>query len=298
MLLFAAMEIKISYCGRAVSTSNVSFIKELIASHPEASRRKMSKLLCEAWNWRQPNGELRDMVCRSLMLKLHRSGLIRLPAVRHRPVNNVITRRPPKSVEVDATPLRIRLCELGPLTFRQVRHTSEEGLFNALIAEHHYLGYRPPVGEHLKYVVYSENQRPIACFAWCSPARRLAPRDRFIGWSKEARTQNVGFLAYNSRFLILPWIEVPHLASHLLSRMAKILRRDWPCVYGHEIYYLETFVDPQRFRGTCYRAANWIFLGLTTGRGKADQTNKPNRPLKEILGYPLSKHFREVLSTV
>lgn len=292
------MEVKLSYRGRTVNASDVSFITELIAEHPGASRRRLSQLLCEAWNWRQPNGELRDMVCRSLMLKLHRLGLIDLPPVRQRPPNNVVARRRPRRCEIDTTPLRASLCELRPLTFRQVRRTRQEKLFNALLAEHHYLGYRPPVGEHLKYLVYSEAKRPVACFVWCSAARRLAPRDRFVGWSPEARTQNVRLIAYNSRFLILPWVEVPHLASHVLSRMASVLQRDWRRVYGHQIHYLETFVDPEKFRGTCYRAANWISLGLTTGRGKDDQQNKPNRSLKEVLGYPLCRRFREILGEV
>jgi len=298
LLPCVAMEVKLKYRGRAITVADIEFMQRLIAVHPEASRRALSKLLCEAWDWRQPNGELRDMVCRSLMLALHRSGFIELPPVRQRPRNNVVERQRPKRVEVDERRLRVSLSALRPLTFRQVRRTGEEKLFNALVAEHHYLGYRSPVGEHLKYLVYSSEERPIACFGWCSPARRLAPRDRFIGWSKEARAQNAHFIAYNSRFLILPWVEVRQLASHLLSRMARVLVRDWESVYGHEIHYLETFVDPERFRGTCYRAANWISLGLTTGRGKDDQQNKPNRTLKEVLGYPLSGRFREILGEV
>jgi hypothetical protein len=164
-----------------------------------------------------------------------------------------------------------------------------------LIEAHHYLGYTQPVGEHLKYLVFALG-RPIACLAWSSAARHLGPRDRFIGWSAEARRQNIRLLAYNTRYLILPFVLVPHVASHILSRMARVLALDWERIYGHPIYFLETFVDPQRFRGTCYRAANWIYLGSTTGRGKDDQTSKPNRPIKEVLGYPLSKRFRQRLS--
>ncbi len=140
--------------------------------------------------------------------------------------------------------------------------------------------------------------RPIACLAWSSAPRHLGCRDRFIGWSAEARRKNIRFIAYNLRFLILPWVQVPHLASHLLARMARVLVRDWEQVYGHPVYFLETFVDPQRFCGTCYRAANWIVLGRTTGRGKNDQTGRPNRPIKEVLGYPLCRRFRQLLSQV
>ena len=288
-------EVKLRYRGRAVTATDVAFIEALIAEHPEASRRRLSKLLCETWNWRQPNGELRDMVCRSLMLELHRGGYIELPPVRQRPPNNVVARRRVQAVEVDSSPIRGALRELQPVEFRQVRRSEEEKLFEALIAEHHYLGYTQPVGEHLKYVVYSA-KRPIACLAWSSAPRHLGPRDRFIGWSKEARRRNIRFLAYNTRFLVLPWVEVRHLASHILGRMTRVIPRDWERVYGHPIWYLESFVEPGRFRGTCYRAANWKFLGLTTGRGKADQTMKANRPLKEVLGYPLTRGFRDLLS--
>ncbi len=290
-------EVKLKYRGRAVTATDIAFIRELIARHPEASRRALSKLLSEAWNWRQPNGELRDMVCRSLMLELHRAGLIELPAVRATPPNNVVERRRVARVDVDSTPILCPLSEIQPLEFRQVRRTGEEQLFASLLQEHHYLRYTQPVGEHLKYLVYTK-ARPIACLAFSSAPRHLGPRDRFIGWSKEARRKNIRFLAYNTRFLILPWVEVEHLASHILGRMARRLSRDWEDVYGHPVYYLETFVDPGRFRGTCYRAANWIVLGLTTGRGKADQTKRPNRPKKEVLGYPLTKGFRELLSSV
>jgi hypothetical protein len=153
------------------------------------------------------------------------------------------------------------------------------------------------VGEHLKYLVYA-GSRPVACFTWGSAPRHLKPRDRFIGWSKEARRENIRYVAYNPRFLILPWVEVPHLASHLLGRMVRMLPGEWERAYGHPVYLAETFVDSGRFKGTCYRAANWIYLGQTTGRGKDDQTNRPNRPLKDVLGYPLDKRFRELLSRV
>jgi hypothetical protein len=151
------------------------------------------------------------------------------------------------------------------------------------------------VGEHLKYLAWAQG-RPIACLAWSSAPRHLGSRDRYIGWSAEARRRNIRFIAYNTRFLILPWVRVPHLASHLLGRMAAALSDDWRRMYRHPIYFAETFIDPGRFRGTCYRAANWQLLGLTTGRGKNDQTNKPNRPIKEILGLPLTPRFREYLS--
>ena len=288
------MDALLNYRGRVISAQDVAFIQALIDAHPTASRRALSSLLCQAWDWRQPNGQLRDMLCRSLMLELHRGGHIELPAVRFRPPNNVIERCKPTAMVVDASPLRCKLPELQPVAIRQVRHSAEEPLFRSLIEAHHYLGYTPPVGEHLKYLVWAQ-ERPIACLAWSSAPRHLGPRDRFIGWSGETRRRNLRFLAYNSRFLILPWVEVPNLASYLLGQMAKRLPLDWERIYGHPVYYLETFVDPGRFRGTCYRAANWVCLGLTTGRGKDAQSKQPNRPRKQILGYPLSPRFRPLL---
>jgi hypothetical protein len=245
----------------------------------------------------QTNGALRDMVCRGLMLELHREGLIELPPVRRVMRNPLVERKPRAVIEVDERPLQAKLSELGPLTLRQVRRTPEEALFNSLLEQYHYLGYSQPVGEHLKFMVWGQ-ERPIACLSWSSAARHLGSRDRFIGWSPQARLKNIRLLAYNSRYLIMPWVKVEHLASHLLGRMAKVLSLDWQRVYGHPIYYLETFIDPQRFRGTCYRAANWQVLGVTTGRGKDAPTHRPNRPIKEVLGYPLVKDFRARLGAM
>lgn len=291
------MDGPLSHRHRIISDDDLVFIRRLIAEHPGCSRRALSKRLCEAWNWVQPNGALRDMVCRSMMLELHRAGHIELPPVRCVPRNPLAQRAAARLVPVDQAPLSASLAELGSIELRQVRRTSEEALFNSLLQQHHYLGYTHPVGEQLKYLMTART-RPIACAAWSSAPRHLGSRDRYIGWSARARLANVRLLAYNTRFLILPWIRVPHLASHLLARMARVLSAHWQCVYGHPIYFLETFVDPQRFAGTCYRAANWIHLGVTTGRGKDDSTNRPNRPIKHVLGYPLVKDFRQRLSQV
>ena len=291
------MDVRLAYRGREITDTDVVFIRDLIAAHHTASRRALSKKLCEAWNWVQPNGAPRDMVCRGLMLALHRAGHIVLPPQRHVPPNPLVRRARPGPAAIDSTPLCRALDAIRPLTFHLVRRTNREPLFNSLLEQYHDLGYTQPVGEHLKYLVTAQD-RPIACLAWSSAPRHLGCRDRFIGWSPEARRKNIRFLAYNLRFLILPWVEVRHLASHLLGRMARVLARDWEQVYGHPIHFLETFVDPQQYRGTCYRAANWIFLGRTTRRGKDDQTHKPNRPIKDVLGYPLCRRFRHVLSQV
>jgi hypothetical protein len=282
------------YRGRVVTAEDVAFIQAFIAAHPDASRRRLSALLCEAWQWKQANGALCDMICRGLLLMLHRAGEIELPAVRQTSLNPFVRRERPQPPLIDRTPLSASLGQLGPIEVTQVRRTEQEPLFNSLIEHHHYLGYEQPVGEHLKYLVWAQG-RTIACLAWSSAPRHLGSRDRYIGWSAEARRRNIRFIAYNTRFLILPWVTVPHLASYLLGRIARLLSQDWDRLYEHPIYFLETFVDPERFRGTCYRAANWVMLGRTTGRGKDDHTNRPNRSIKEVLGFPVHRRFRELL---
>lgn len=284
-----------AYRGRPVSVAEIESIRQLIAAHPALSRRRLSAKLCEAWNWVQPNGRPRDMVARSLMLALHRAGHIQLPAQRFCPPNNAARHRPPALPLAPAgPPLACALAELGPLKIRQVRRTPQEALFGSLVQGHHYLAYTQPVGEHLKYLVWARGQ-PIACLAWSSAPRHLGPRDRFIGWSGPQRRANLHLLAYNSRFLILPWVQVPHLASHLLARVARRIAADWQELYAHPVYLLETFIDPQRFRGTCYRAANWIYLGLSAGLGKDAKSRVPNRSLKQLWVYPLRPNFRRQL---
>jgi hypothetical protein len=284
------------YRGQEIGSEQIVFLREFIRTHPTSSRWKLSRQLCEALGWKQANGALRDMVCRGLLLMLERAGEIQLPPVR-RPIRGQCrTGRPrPDAVLIDHTPLEMPLKALGPIEIQPVRRSADEPLFNSLMEHYHYLAYEQPVGEHLKYLAWAQG-RPIACLAWSSAPRHLGSRDRYIGWSAEARRRNIRFIAYNTRFLILPWVRVPHLASHILGKVTRALSDDWAQMYGHPVYFAETFIDPGRFRGTCYRAANWQLLGLTTGRGKNDQTNKPNRPIKEILGLPLTARFREHLT--
>jgi Domain of unknown function (DUF4338) len=282
------------YRGREIQQQDILYIRALIERYPQDSRRKLSTRLCEAWQWRQTNGALRDMVCRGLLLMLERAGQITLPLVSYVRHNPLAARARPEMARIDARPIEGRLHNLQPLEFELTRRTSHESLFNSLMEEHHYLGYEQPVGEHLKYLVWAQD-RPVACLAFCSAPRHLGSRDRYIGWSAEARRRNIPFLAYNTRFLILPWVRVEHLASHILGRMSARISDDWQQIYGHPIYFLETFVDPERFRGTCYRAANWVLLGKTTGRGKQSNSYVPNRSIKEVLGYPLRANFRDLL---
>ena len=291
------MQVVLTYRGRAVTDDDVVFIRELCAREAGASRRTLSKKLCAAWNWVQQNGAPRDMVCRGLMLALERGGHIKLPPVRMRPPNPLAKRALPATVQVDRTPVQCGVAEIGPLELRQVRRSPDEALFNGLMQEHHYLGYTQPVGEHLKHLVLA-NGRPVAALAWSSAPRHLGPRDRYIGWSMAARRHNISLLAYNTRFLIMPWVRVPHLASRVLSLATRALSLEWNRVYGHPIVLVETFVDCERFLGTCYRAANWQYVGQTTGRGKDDLTHRPTRSKKDVLVLPLRRDFRAQLSRV
>jgi uncharacterized protein DUF4338 len=282
------------YRGRVVTGEEIAFIRRLIADRPGLSRWKLSRELCQAWQWKQANGALRDMVCRGLLLLLHRAGEIELPPVKRAVPNRLARRERPALVMTEERPVRGPLGAVQPVEFVAVRHTPEEPLFNSLLEQYHYLGYEQPVGEHLKYLVKVRGQ-VVACLAWSSAPRHLKLRDRYLGWSTPARERNVHLLAYNTRFLILPWVQVPHLASHILGRMAKQVSRDWQRFYAHPIYWLETFVDTSRFAGTCYRAANWIEIGSTAGRGHRAPTLEPTRPVKKMLGLPLHRKFRELL---
>jgi hypothetical protein len=289
------VHVEFTYRGRTVDGAEIEFIKQLIAENPGLSRRRLSSKLCLAWNWVQANGHPRDMICRGLMLGLHRAGLIELPVQRHIPLNPLARRRKPSPLlNLTWQPIQCPLGDLGVIEVRQVRRTPEEKLFGSLMEAHHYLAYTQPVGEHLKYLFYARGN-PIACMAWSSAPRHLGPRDRFIGWSPAQRRTHIHLLAYNSRFLILPYVKVPRLASHLLARTARVISADWQKLYHHPIHLLETFIDPERFRGACYRAANWMLVGKTTGRGKDDQTKRANRSLKELWVYPLGRDFRRRL---
>lgn len=287
------MEGELRYRGRVVTSQDLATIRTLLAT-PGISRRALSLQLCDHWQWRQPNGTPCDAICRGLLLWLHRAGHIALPPPQWTTRKPWRPRTSAPPILIDTTPITTSLRALGPLVVQQVRRTPAEALVNGLLAQHHYLGYQQPVGAHLKYLVVA-GDRPVACFAWGSAPGALGLRDRFIGWSPAARQRQRHLLAVNTRFLILPWVQVPHLASHLLGRMAARLSADWEDVYAHPIVWLETFIDAARFRGTCYRAANWIVLGRTQGRGHRAPTKQATRPPKDVLGYPLVRDFRRRL---
>lgn len=288
------MGIEIRYRGTTYTEKNLEDIRALIAANPEKSRYLLSKELCRLWNWTQANGIPKDMICRGLLLKLHREGFVTLPPQK-RTLTWLSNKRTPAAATVDDAPLFSPLSAIMPLSLKMVRRTPGERLYQSLIRQYHYLGYARPVGEHLEYVAFFQ-ERPVACIGWMSAPRHIGMRDRYLGWNKEERIANLHKIVINTRFLILPWIRVPYLASHLLGHMARMLPSDWERIYGHRLVWLETFVDPQRgFTGACYKAANWKYLGLTTGRGKDDQTGQANRSLKYVFGYPLKRDFRKAL---
>ena len=289
------MEIITTYRDHSVNESDIALIRNIIAAHPDRGRRFISQEVCRVWNWRQTNGALKDMVCRSLLLLLESKGFIKLPPRKSTPPNPLANRKKPLRIPVDQNPIECSLNELSPINLEQVRRTPQEKLFNSLISEYHYLGYTHPVGEHLKYMAFS-NGCPIACLAYGSAPWYIAVRDRFIGWSAETRRRNLHLIINNTRFLILPWIKVPHLASCLLALSRRGVSEDWQRIYNHPVYLLETFVNTERFSGTCYKADNWIYVGKTTGRGKLSKSNKPTLPEKAVYLYPLSKDFRKKLN--
>jgi len=287
-------EVLLSFRGRHIRPADVTFLRELIARNPGLSRRRLSVKVCEAWQWVQPNGQPRDMVCRGLMLVLHRAGHIELPPPRQAAINNAIRHREIAQLEFcDTTPIEGSLASLGALEIRLVRRAEGESLFNYLINQYHYLGFSRPVGEHLKYLVLW-GDRPVACLAWNSGPLKLTLRDQFVGSPRKAYAHNLHLIAYNSRYLIAPWVRVPHLASHLLGRIACRISADWQALYHHPIHLLESFVDIERFAGTCYRAANWTCVGRSEGRGtKSKSVDRTS--IKELWVYPLRRDFRQQL---
>jgi hypothetical protein len=287
-------DVYLRFRGREIREPELVFLRALIAQNPDLRRHGLSKKVCQAWNWVQPNGQLKDQVCRTLMLRLHRAGHIQLPPALFPSRGSVRSHRRTRAVDpVDDSPLCGSLASLGPLEIRQVRRAPGEDLFNHLIAQHHYLGFSRPVGEHLKYLVFA-GQRPVACMVWNSGPLKLTLRDQFVGAARAAYQHNLHLIAYNSRYLIAPWVKVPHLASHLLARIARRISSDWHALYNHPIYLLESFVDIERFKGTCYRAANWQCVGRSQGRGTKSKAGD-QVSIKELWVYPLDRNFRQKL---
>jgi hypothetical protein len=282
------------FCGRSFSAVELESIRELIASDQRRTRAELSRLVCEQLDWRRPDGRLKDMSCRVAMLRMERAGLIALPPPRRTNGNG---RRKPRltSASHPQMPVTLPAGALGELDVREVQGRRESSLWNELIERYHYLGYEPLPGAQIRYFVFG-GSRLLAALGFGAAAWKVAPRDRFIGWTHEHRSQRLRFVVNNARFLIMPWVRSRNLASHLLSRIVKRLPQDWETRYGYRPVLLETFVET-RFRGTCYLAANWIDVGQTQGRGKLDRHNLYALPVKRIFLHPLRRDFRRQLCT-
>jgi len=282
----------ITYCGRQFSVEEITLIRQL-SKMPGISRQTLSKEICHILNWHKLNGGLKDMSCRVALLRMQKDGLIELPAPRRCNVNGtrVIAHTP--STE-PTTPILCSVNELQNLHLQLITTRQDSKLWNEYIDRYHYLGYKTLPGAQLRYFAYSD-QRLLALFGFGSAAWKTAPRDEFIGWTQTRRQANLHLIINNARFLILPWIQSQHLASKLLSLVTRRIARDWHLRYGYKPVLLETFVEKDRFKGTCYRAANWKFLGDTRGRGKLDRSHACSVPIKSIWVFPLSNDFRQIL---
>jgi len=281
--------------GREVSNADIELIRTLMAAHPAWGRTLLSVELCRLWDWRNDQGRLKDMAARTLLLKLERAGHIQLPPRQRSSPNASRNRRIP-AAPAPSEPIHAALRNLQPLHVDIVAPGSDDArLFDGLLAHEHYLGHRTTVGENLRYLVRDRQERTVACILFGSAAWKCADRDAFIGWDRAVREHNLQHLTNNTRFLIPSWVQVPHLASHVLGLIARRICSDWQAKYAHPVYAMETFVDRSRFKGTCYRAANWIRLGATQGRTRNDRAHSIKAPIKDVYLYPLSKHFRQEL---
>jgi hypothetical protein len=281
------------YCGRVFSGVEIAWIRELIAGDNWLNRLALSRLVCMKLGWLRLDGRLKEMSCRVAMLRMEKDGLITLPPPQKRNGNG--RTRPRQTAASDpGDPISLPAGSLSELLFRPVVSRPDSSLWNELIERYHYLGYKPLPGDQMRYLVFSGPQL-LAALGFGSAAWKIAPRDQFIGWSQEERSRHLHLLVNNARFLVLPWVKSRNLASRILSGVAKKLPLDWEARYGYRPVMLETFVDRERFRGTCYRAANWIFVGQTQGRGKLDRQHLHSLPVKDILLYPLHRNFRQEL---
>ena len=280
--------------GRTIDDAQLETIRCIVAQNRAKGRSAISRILCEHWNWRQENGLLKERACRVLLLTLEKRGQLELPP-RMTESFRFPRKAPSDVVSYDTSQIRGTVCDFSSLTIRMVRRSPEEALWDHLVDKFHYLARPWIVGSYLKYIAYLEG-RPVACLGWGSAAWKVGCRDRMIGWDSYAKQSNLHKVVNNVRFLILPWVRIEHLASKVLAANMRALRRDWLNFYNSPVVLLETFVDTQRFAGTCYRAANWNYIGETTGRGKYDRLHQAVSPVKAVFVYPLGHHFREVLN--
>lgn len=288
--------------GRRIGAGELEQVRQLIASHPDWSRKRLSRQLATVWDWHNPAGQLKDMAARTLLLKLEQRGWITLPPRRCPPLQRMAAKPAPRPALTPPAPITGPLSALGSLTITEVSTrpaVAQRPLFEQLLQQYHYLGHRSWVGENLQYLVRDAQGRPVACVLFGAPAWQCADRDRYIGWDALTRARQLFLVTNNTRFLIPAWMQVPGLASHLLSRIVRRVSADWQAKYGHPIYLLETFVQRDCFLGTVYQAANWVRVGQTQGRSRQDQANGAHHHLsiKDVYLYPLHPQFPERLGT-
>lgn len=282
--------------GRLIGGKELESIRLLLAQNPEWSRWRLSRELCQLWEWRAPNGQLKDMAARTLLRKLEERGWVRLPIRRWATPNRMLQKRL-LPVDHATAPIHARLGQLVPLQFQEVSQSPQElALFDWLLHRYHYLSHVSSVGLNLKYLVYDPDQRPLSCLLFGSAAWQCKVRDQFIRWTAATRQAHLQEITNNTRLLILPWVGVPHLASHVLSGVGQRLRQDWQRKYARPLSLVETFVDTSRFTGAFYRASNWIYLGQTTGRTRQDRWNRIKAPPKAVFVYPLTPDFARQLT--
>jgi hypothetical protein len=281
------------YCGRLFQPDELQRIAELVRAQPQRNRAQLSRLVCDLLPWQRPNGQRKEMSCRVALLRMQRDGLLRLPAPRSRNGNGRIQPRYTAASQPQA-PISGPLHALGPLSLRLVSTRAESSLWNEMIQRYHYLRYAPLPGDQLRYLLCAQD-RLLALLGFGAAAWSAAPRDRFIGWTPAQRKARLQLIVNNARFLILPWVQVPNLASHLLATVCRRLPSDWESRYQYRPVLLETFVQSDRFHATSYRAANWLHVGITQGRGKLDKSHLRVTSLKEIFLCPLHPRFREIL---
>lgn len=285
--------------GRNLNESDLDEVRCLIQTHPNWSRNHISVELAKTWNWRSGTGQLKDMAARSLLLKLEQRGMLALPPRRQKASRRLLLSAATPDNEPPPLVINEPLADLQPLRLEVVKTGSRDhALFSRYLARHHYLSFRGAVGENIAYLVRDRHGRDLACMLFGAAAWKTKPRDSWIGWDDATRERRLSLLANNSRFLILPWVRVPHLASHLLGRVTRRLSADWQTRYAHPVHLVETFVERGRFRGTCYRAANWTCVGQTQGRTRQDRNRDISVPVKDIYLYALTPRFREKLNHV
>jgi len=279
-----------------ITEKEIRFIQDLIDNNPSWGRTRLSVELCTIWNWSDESGNLKDISCRDMLRRMDAKGQIRLP---DKKCDGGIRAGRTALIQYRLHDTTRDIREILPVRIGIVQaRTADSDDYKSLLAQYHYLGFDMTVGENIKYMVYSRKGQLLACLLFGSAAWSCAPRDQYIGWDRAARRANLICTTNNTRFLVLPWVRVPHLASHILSQICRRIGADWRQKYGHPLYLLETFVEQERFKGTCYKAANWIHIGETTGRSRNDRYNTLQVPVKDIYLYPLRRDFKRKLGHV